>query len=55
MNVFLLSNSCVDLMEVHAWQVLHEVLVDYNLTDKIRNVFNFCIIFYTKYLFPCFV
>ena len=25
--------------------VLHEVLVDYNLTDKVRNVFNFCIIF----------
>ena len=30
-------------------KVLYEVLVDYNLTDKVRNVFNFCIIFYTKY------
>ena len=36
-------------------KVLHEVLVDYNLTDKIRNVFHFCIIFCTKYLFPYFV
>ena len=36
-------------------KVLYEVLVDYNLTDKVRNFFNFCIIFYTKYLFPCFV
>ena len=36
-------------------KVLYEVLVDYILTDKVRNVFNFCIIFDTKYLFPCFV
>ena len=26
-------------------KVLYEVLVDYNLTDKVRNVFDFCIIF----------
>ena len=30
MNVFLLLKNCVNLMEVH------EVLVDYNLTDKVR-------------------
>ena len=35
-------------------KVLHEVLVDYNLTDKVKNVFNFCINFFTKYLFSLF-
>ena len=39
---------------IYMEKVLHEVLIHYNLTDKVRNVFNFCIIFCTKYLFSLF-
>ena len=35
-------------------KVLHELLVDYNLTDKVRIFFNFFLIFCTKYLFSLF-
>ena len=38
----------------HMTKVLHEVLVDYNLTDKVRIFFNVCILFCTKYLFSLF-
>ena len=53
--VLAVKELCASHGGAYMAKVLHEVLVDYNLTDKVRNVFNFCIIFYTKYLFPCFV
>ena len=39
----------------HMTKVLHDLLVDYNLMDKIRCFFNFCIIFVLNTYFPCFV
>ena len=39
MNGFLLSKSCVNLMEVHMGKVFLEVLVDYTLMDKVRIFF----------------
>ena len=35
----------------HMAKVLHEILIEYNLTDKVRFFFHFLIIFCTKYLF----
>ena len=36
-------------------KVLHEVMVDYNLMNKVRIFFNFCIFFVLNTCFPCFV
>ena len=35
----------------HMAKVLHEVLVNYNLTDKVRFLFMFLCFFCAKYLF----
>ena len=39
---------------VHMTKVLHEVLVDYNLTNKVR-IFYVCLLFVLNTCFPYFV
>ena len=48
--VFAVEELCGSHGGVHMAKVLYEVLIDYNLTDKVRIFFNFCILFCTKYL-----
>ena len=48
--VLAIKELCESDRCVHMTKVLHEVLVDYNLTDKVR-IFYVCLLFCTKYLF----
>ena len=52
--VLAVEELCESHGGAHMAKVLHDVLVDYNLVDKVRIFLNFCMIFCTKYLFSLF-
>ena len=53
-SVLAIEELCESHGGAHMAKVLHEILIDYNLTDKVR-IFIICeLYFFTKYLFSFF-
>ena len=53
-HVLVVEKLCKSHGGAHMAKVLHEVFIDYNLTDKVRIFFFHFLIFCTKYLFSFF-